>query len=524
MRRDLGGRVSAWLLGGLLLLLGCVAASLAGQPATEKPAPPAKKGNQAVAPSAPPEAWLKSDAWKDVPATPLQPGEIDQLLAKEYRAAKVVVSPLTTDEQFLRRVGLDLTGQLPTVAEIEQFLADPDPHKRAKWIDQLLDSDAYARHWARYWRDTVKAVEAPFGDAHGPAFEAWLFDQLKQNRNWGEIVRSLLTATGALKKGDPGTDGALFFLGRHSGPDAAIVQTAETARLFLGIQIQCAQCHNDRRTKLWKQVQFHEMAGFFARMAVGGSSGSLIKVSERKNGEHKMPDRTNPKQGFITYPRFLDGKAPPANAGDQERRQALADSLTAPDNYWFAAAYVNRIWNELLGQGFYERVDDLSPRSPVLFPAVAHRLAAAFAGSNYDTKELMRAVVIMRDGHGSIERSPIPGQLLPAVLARGGVEPAGAAASGDRRPAASARGRRARGGVTGGGAETLSERAPSSGSIGRGTTSDVALALNQGGGVRGGELPPHRGSVERQLAEPAIFEQVRQHVCRRPAVAHFWTG
>jgi hypothetical protein len=106
-----------------------------------------------------------------------------------------------------------------------------------------------------------------------------------------------------------------------------------------------------------------------------------------------MPDRADPKGGLVTYPRFLDGKAPPPGAGDRERRQALADSLTAVDNYWFSAAYVNRVCNELFGQSFYERVDDLSPKSEVVFPAVASRLAAAFRGSGYDTRGLMRALV-----------------------------------------------------------------------------------------------------------------------------------
>jgi hypothetical protein len=125
------------------------------------------------------------------------------------------------------------------------------------------------------------------------------------------------------------------------------------------------------------------------------SSGQLVKVGSKNNGEHEMPDRKDPKLAYITYPRFLDGKAPedPAGASDQVRRKALAEFLTAEDNYWFSAAYVNRIWNTLLGQAFYERVDDLSPKSEVIFPAVASRLAAAFRGSRYDTKALIRAIV-----------------------------------------------------------------------------------------------------------------------------------
>jgi Protein of unknown function (DUF1549) len=272
---------------------------------------PAKKGppQKMIAPSAPPEAWLRSDAWKGAPTAPLEPGEIDRLLEKEAKNGKTNLAALTTDEQFLRRIRLDLTGQLPSVEEIEQFLADKDPARRSKWIEKLQASDAYARHQARYWRHAVSAVEAPFGNAHEPAFEDWLFEQFKQNKSWGEIVRAKITAEGSLKKGEKDQNGALFFLGRHNGVDGDIERAAETSRLFLGIQLQCAQCHNDRRMKIWKHVQFHELAGFFARMTVGGSSGQLIKVGSKKFGEHKMPKK-EANEFFLTPPRFLDGKAP----------------------------------------------------------------------------------------------------------------------------------------------------------------------------------------------------------------------
>jgi hypothetical protein len=377
------GRIRTWLLTPLIVTFACAAPAWSQQAA--------KKTKQTATPS-PESAWLKNDAWLNVPTTPLEAGEIDKLLAKELEKSKIVSAPLTTDEQFLRRVRLDLTGQLPTADEVEKFLADSDPAKRAKLIDQLLQTDEYAHHWARYWVGAVAAFEAPFGEALTPDFEEWLYQQFKQDRNWGEIVRSLVTADGSLKKGSKGENGNVFFLGRHSGPDADMARTAETARLFLGIQIQCAQCHNDRRTHIWKQVQFHELAGFFARLQGGGSFGGLLKLSSRPNGEHEMPDRKDATLVFLTPARFLDGKAPPAGASDQDRRRALADFLTAKDNYWFSAAYVNRVWSEMLGQSFFDRVDDLSPKSEVLSPALANRLAAAFAGSDYDIKRLLRAI------------------------------------------------------------------------------------------------------------------------------------
>jgi hypothetical protein len=387
-------------LGALLVLTAAGSVSYSQAEKKDQPkgkkaaAPPVKKE---VAKPAPPEALLRHDAWEGVPTTPLQPGEFDRLLDKEFAAGKLVPAPPAADEQFLRRVRLDLTGQLPAAAEVEQFLADESPDKRAKLIDRLLETDEYARHWARYWRDAVTAVEAPFGAAHVPAFEDWLTEQFKQNRNWGEVVRAMLTAEGSLKKDDPdrAKHGAVFFLGRFSDADGNIQRTAETSRLFLGIQIQCAQCHADRRTKIWHQVQFHELAGFFARMGVTGSNGSLIRLTVKPNGEHLMPGK-EPNTQFVTYPRFLDGRAPPGNASDADRRKALADFVTSPDNYWFSATFANRMCAELLGQSFYERVDDLSPKAEVVFPPVITRLAAAFKGSGYDVKGLLRAVANSR--------------------------------------------------------------------------------------------------------------------------------
>jgi hypothetical protein len=178
-------------LAALLLLLGPTSRSESQDaPATKDDAkkadaPQAKakrpQPKREVAPPAPQESWLKSEAWKGMPTTPLEPGEIDLLLATEFQAKQVAPAPPTTDEQFLRRVRLDLTGQLPTVAEIEEFLAGSDESKRAKLIDHLLDTDEYARHWARYWRETINSVDAPFGKAHVPVFEEWLFQQFQQN-------------------------------------------------------------------------------------------------------------------------------------------------------------------------------------------------------------------------------------------------------------------------------------------------------------------------------------------------------
>src|SRR5262245_42945142 len=170
-------RLPAWL--ALLL----VAAPAAAQPSAAKGQPGRRPAflqpARPVAPPAPQASLLKREAWQEAPTTPVRPGEIDALVAAELAKAGIQPAPRTTDEQYLRRVTLDLTGQLPVPADVAEFLADSDPDKRARLIDRLLASDEYARHWAAYWRDVIGSkVTDRRGLALARPFEEWLTRQL----------------------------------------------------------------------------------------------------------------------------------------------------------------------------------------------------------------------------------------------------------------------------------------------------------------------------------------------------------
>lgn len=383
------GNTRCW--GEVLLLAGALAVPAGAADTTPKKSE-AARAQAAVIPAA---AWLQASDAK------LSAAEIDQLVTKELHASKLAAAPRTTDEQFLRRVWLDLTGHLPAPADVSEFLADPNPGKRARLIDKLLDSEDYARHWARYWRDVIEVratanmifVRAP----RAPALEAWLFDQFKANTSWAEVARAMLTAEGTLTIGDT-ANGESGFLLAHFGPDAAVERAAETARVFLGIQIQCAQCH-DHPSDVWKREQFHQLAAFFGRTreqpqrGTGAMQLNGVRLIGRPFGEHQMPDLNNPGQGTTMQPVFLSGAALRPGQPDKERRAALANYLTAKDNYWFAAAYVNRMWGELMGQAFYQPIDDMGPQKEAYMPSVLPRLAAGFRGDNYDTKALLRTVL-----------------------------------------------------------------------------------------------------------------------------------
>src|SRR5262249_11509890 len=151
-------------------------------------------------------------------------------------------------------------------ADVDEFVADKDPRKRAKLIDKLLESEEYARHWARYWRDVIATrLTDRRGTILARNFETWMTEQGKANKSWGEIARAMITASGQVRFDEPDKNGAAFFLLSRLGADAVNERTAETSRVFLGIRIQCAQCH-DHPSDQWKRVQFHEMAGYFARL------------------------------------------------------------------------------------------------------------------------------------------------------------------------------------------------------------------------------------------------------------------
>jgi hypothetical protein len=341
------------------------------------------------------------EAWKTVAKAPATSAEIDQLLSKALKADKLSPSTRTSDEQFIRRVTLDLTGKLPLPADVTEFMADKDPKKRAKLIDRLLASDDFAQHWARYWHDVIvsRATDERIKRLGiTKAFTDWLTDQLKANRNWGQIAREMMTVDGALKYGPDSNDasnGAAVFLLCHQGAEAAVERAAETSRVFMGIQIQCAQCH-DHPSDIWKRQQFHELTAFYARLREqpirDGQRITGIQLVSRPGGEHQMPNLNDPKQTTTIQPKFLTGESYNAGRNDADRRKALAEWITSKENYWFSAAFVNRAWGEMMGQAFYQPVDCMGPLQQATYPEVLLRMAGSFQATDYNVKELFRLI------------------------------------------------------------------------------------------------------------------------------------
>jgi hypothetical protein len=337
--------------------------------------------------------------------------QVDRLLAQEIflKQTNADLAPIVDDEAFLRRVSLDLVGELPTPSEVTLFLLDPAKDKRAKLVDRLLADSRFGRNWGRYWRDVImyRRIEDRALLASRP-LEEFLTEQLNRNVGWDRIAQQFIEA-----KGIPQEAGqtALIF-GQGADPNDV---AAETSRIFLGISIQCAQCH-DHPTDRWKREQFHEFVAFFPRTQlrpilsegrVRGFEIASFDVAPRFRPpqaamnpgrgalEHYMPDLKNPKsEGKLMTPVFFaTGRKLATGKTDNERRSTLADWLTSREDSWFAKAFVNRIWAEMVGEGFYEPVDDLGPDRPCSAPQTIAYLAGEFSSHEYDIKWLYRTVL-----------------------------------------------------------------------------------------------------------------------------------
>jgi hypothetical protein len=337
---------------------------------------------------------------------------VDALFERDRTAGAESPAPVD-DATFLRRASLDLTGRLPDPDEVRTFTADRSPDRRAKLIDRLLASDAYAVNWGRYWRDTVTYHTPASGNyLRWQLFDRWWVEQLKGNRPWDRVVTDLVTASGVNDETAP-----VNYLTALYGNPVEIAAT--TSRVFLGQQLQCAQCH-DAKTEPWKREQFHEFAAFFGRARLiqhkdVAGRGTPYAIESRADGQYSVPDKRNPDRLIAMRPRFLTGEALPIDAGDEERREALARLITAPDNPWFARCYVNRVWTALLGWGFYPSVNDLGSGVEPRHPEVLNLLAKEWVAGGYDVKWLFRTVALSRAYQSGLQAPATSSDVRPAV-------------------------------------------------------------------------------------------------------------
>jgi len=317
------------------------------------------------------------------------------------------------DATFLRRISLDLTGKLPDSEALRRFVADTTADKRAKVIEELLKSENYAINWGRYWRDTVTYHTPASGNyLRWKLFDDWWTTQLRRNRPWDQVVSALVTASGINDE-----IASVNYLTAMFGNPVEIAAT--TSRVFLGVQIQCAECHN-AKTEPWKREQFHEFAAFFGRARliqhkdVEGRA-TPYAIESRADGQYRMTDKKDPDHLIAMQPRFLTGESVSIEADDAERRQALARFLTSPKNRWFARCYVNRIWTALMGWGFYPTVTDLGSDVEPRHKAVLELLEKEWIASGYDPQWLFRTITLTQAYQRPHQAQPSSEQPTPAV-------------------------------------------------------------------------------------------------------------
>ena len=314
--------------------------------------------------------------------------EIDRVISARWEKEQITPVPNASDAEFLRRVYLDISGKIPPASVVRDFLADNAKDKRATIVNRLLNSPSYIIHYTNLWR----AAMVPEADADQvirlalPGFESWLRSRIAENKNFAEIVTEMLTlpvqANDVIGFNQPDSPTpAAFYRAKQGKPE---LLAAATARLFLGVRIDCAQCH-DHPFDDWKQPQFWEHAAFFTDIQVPNQDQPSITNLFKKPGKIKIPDTDE-----VVQAKFLDGQLPELKQNNP--RALLAEWIVSPENPYFAKAAVNRIWSYHFGVGLVDPMDDFSEHNPASHPELLDLLAEEFVKHDYDFKFMIRAI------------------------------------------------------------------------------------------------------------------------------------
>lgn len=324
---------------------------------------------------------LPAERYAQLPAR----NEIDKLAWARNQQLGYLPSDPCTDGEFLRRAALDATGTLPSVEEARAFLASKDPQKHSKWIEHLLDSPAWADHWAIKFADLLRPNPSRVGVKPVFLMDEWIRTSFRQNKPWDAFVRELLTAQGSSHQ-----DGRVAFFRDKRGPEDA---AGFVSQIFLGVRMECAKCHH-HPSERWDQRDYYEMAAFFTRMKQKGQ-GISAPISGEPESWWFAPGAAG-----IAHPVTAETLPPRALAGEkltipehQDPRAVLVDWMTRPDNPLFAKALVNRVWSHFFGRGIVDPVDDFRASNPPSNAPLLDWLAQDFVAHKFDLKHLMRTLM-----------------------------------------------------------------------------------------------------------------------------------
>lgn len=347
--------------------------------------------------------------------------EIDRLVGEKLRANNTRHAANSDDATFFRRINLVLCGRVPAPSEVRLFLSDTNPNKRAQAVDRLLDSAAHSNHMTTLWRGWLLPEAATnFTVANAvPGFEAWLRGRIRADVPLDRLANDLLTypldgrQNMNTVRDDPNAeDGAnplAFYTAKEGKPENL---AAATARVFLGVHLECAQCHNHPFAK-WSRDQFWGLAAFFGGVEQP-NGGAFRETLGRRELLIPNSDRAVPAT-------FLDDREPEWQY-KKSPRITLAGWIIRPDNPFFARAMVNRLWWITFGIGLVDPVDDFHDSNPASHPELLNTMAKAFAASGFDAKYILRAICLSdtfgRDS-GSAESTPADVRLFARFPVQG---------------------------------------------------------------------------------------------------------
>ncbi|MBI1320374.1 MAG: DUF1549 domain-containing protein [Candidatus Hydrogenedens sp.] len=304
---------------------------------------------------------------------------IDEYVFAKLRKVRVPPAERCSDTAFVRRLYLDVLGTVPTIEEAEEFLNDPAPDKRAKLIDKLIERPEFSNLWAMKWAEVLRIKPVPnILDEKGMnRYNDWLRQNIAANRPMDELVRDLLTA-----EGGNFTNPASNFFVIESDPT---VLAENVAQVFMGVQLKCAQCHNHPFER-WTMNDYYGFAAFFAQVGRKNSTDPRERIIyDSRSGEVKHLHTQE-----VMAPRYLGGDL--ADVQNRDRRKALAEWLTAPENPWFAKNIANRVWAHFLGGGIVDPPDDVRVTNPPANPDLLDELGRRMVEYKYDLRSLVRDV------------------------------------------------------------------------------------------------------------------------------------
>lgn len=351
-------------------------------------------------------------------ASPKSPIDlINAAIEQNWQDYSLRPSKVEEDSKWVRRAYLDIIGRIPTLEELEEFVRTRSKNKRAELVDRLLDDPQYteefAGHWSTVWSNILigrSGGNQQNSFVHREGMSKYLRDSFARGKAYDVMVRELVTAVGATKPGTENFNGATNFLADKVNDENAALATSATARIFLGMQVQCTQCHNHPFNQ-WKQDKFWQLNAFFRqtralRRFVAGTDDldyvELVDQDFAGEGTRARPEEAvifyEERNGVLksAYPVFMDGTeiARSGYVSQVNRRTELGQMIVQSD--YLSKMMVNRTWAHFLGYGFTRPIDDLGPHNAVSHPELLNQLSAEFKNTGYDVRSLIRWVVLSK--------------------------------------------------------------------------------------------------------------------------------